>query len=157
VTILDTVSHSEEQTRRLGRRLGELLGPDDVVLLSGPLGSGKTRLAQGIALGLGIEDPVTSPTFALVHEYSGRMRLYHLDFYRMERPDEILHLGFEEYFYGGGVTVAEWPEQVVGLPCEHLLVRCKPISETKRGLRFEPHGARYDALVATVRTTAFLL
>ena len=155
--VLDTISHSEEQTRRLGRRFGELLEPSDVVLLSGPLGSGKTRFAQGIALGLGVSEAVTSPTFALVNEYAGRLPLYHLDFYRLERPDEIQELGFDEYFFGAGVTVAEWPEQVVGLPSAHVLVRLKPITETKRGLRFEPNGGRYDQKVEALRRAAYLV
>jgi tRNA threonylcarbamoyladenosine biosynthesis protein TsaE len=153
--VLDTISHSAEQTRRLGRRLGELIEPGDLILLSGPLGSGKTCFAQGVAVGLGIEEIVNSPTFALVNEYRGRLPLYHMDFYRLERPDEIADLGFSEYWSGGAVTIAEWPEQVVGLPTDHIMVRFKAISDTKRGLRFEPVGTRYELRVEALRRAAY--
>lgn len=145
---LHLVTQGEDETRRLGARLAALLGPGDVVLLSGPLGSGKTCLAQGIAAGLGVREPVTSPTFALVNEYDATPRLYHMDFYRLERPSEILELGFEEYFYGDGVTVVEWPERVIGLPPEHLHVHLAPVSEEARALNFSAAGDRYRRVVA---------
>lgn len=145
---LHLVTSSEEETRRLGSQLAGLLAPGDVVLLSGPLGSGKTCLTQGIATGLGVREPVTSPTFALVNEYDTTPRLVHMDFYRLERPSEILELGFEEYFYGGGITVAEWPERVVGLPPEHLRVHLLPLSDRARSLDFSPAGDRYRAVIA---------
>jgi tRNA threonylcarbamoyladenosine biosynthesis protein TsaE len=155
--LLDTVSHSAEQTQRLGRRLGELLEPGDVILLSGPLGSGKTCFAQGVASGLGVQEHVTSPTFALVVAYHGRLPMYHMDFYRIERPDEVEDLGFGEYWNGNGVTVAEWPEQVTGLPSTHLMLRFKVISDTKRGLRFEANGSPYDLRIEALRRAAYAL
>jgi tRNA threonylcarbamoyladenosine biosynthesis protein TsaE len=155
VSVLDTISHSVAQTQRLGARLAELLQPGDVLLLSGPLGSGKTSFTQGIAEGLGISRVVNSPTFVLVREYSGRLPLYHMDCYRLDRPAEPVELGWEEYFYGDGVTVLEWPERVSGLPDERLEVTFKPISETKRGLRFTPRGGRYERLVPEFRRAAY--
>ena len=145
---LQLVSESEEETRRLGSRLARLLGPGDVVLLSGALGSGKTCLAQGIAAGLGVREPVTSPTFSLVNEYDSKPRLFHLDFYRLERPSEIMEMGFDEYFYGDGITVAEWPERVIGLPPEHLRIHVLSVSERSRALDFSPTGDRYRTVVA---------
>lgn len=107
-------SGSEEETRALGERLAALLRPGDIVLISGELGAGKTRLVQGIARGLGVASAVTSPTFSLVKEYAGRMPLYHMDLYRLAAPD-LAALGLEEYFLGEGVTCVEWGERADGL------------------------------------------
>lgn len=110
-----------EATQRLGTLLGRLGLPGDVLLLHGDLGAGKTTLTQGIARGLSIEDRITSPTFALLHEYEGRLPLYHFDLYRLETPD-LGSLGFEEIWEEGrGVTVVEWPERLgAHAPEEHL-------------------------------------
>lgn len=104
-------SASPEATHTLGARLGRLLGSGDVVLLTGGLGAGKTALTQGIARGLGVAGPVSSPTFTILKEYAGRLPLYHFDLYRIERPDELEALGFGDYFYGDGVSVVEWAER----------------------------------------------
>jgi len=104
-------SSSVEQTRRIGLALGRLLAPGDVVLLEGELGAGKTALTQGIGAGLGVQAVINSPTFTILKEYSGRLPLYHFDLYRIESPDEIYALGFEDYFVGDGVCVVEWAER----------------------------------------------
>jgi tRNA threonylcarbamoyladenosine biosynthesis protein TsaE len=155
MTVIDIVSHSLAQTQRLGAKLAALLGPGDVLLLRGPLGAGKTSFTQGIAQGLDVMAVVNSPTFILARQYPGRLPLYHMDYYRLDRPAEPAELGFEEYFYGHGVTVVEWPERAAGLPAEHLGVVFKMVNETKRGIRFEPHGERYEHLVAEFRRTTF--
>lgn len=155
MTVVDIVSHSLAQTQRLGARLGALLQPGDVLLLRGPLGGGKTSFTQGVASGLGITATVNSPTFVLAREHHGRLPLYHMDFYRLDRPAEPLELGFEEYFYGDGVAVVEWPERATGLPDTFLGVTFKLIDETKRGLRFAPHGDRFEHLAAEFRRAAF--
>jgi tRNA threonylcarbamoyladenosine biosynthesis protein TsaE len=155
MTIIDIVSHSLAQTQRLGAKLATLLGPGDTLLLRGPLGAGKTSFTQGIAQGLGVTTVVNSPTFILARQYPGRLPLYHMDYYRLDRPAEPAELGFEEYFYGHGVTVVEWPERAAGLPAEHLAVVFKLVNDTKRGIRFEPHGERYEHLVAEFRRTTF--
>lgn len=94
----------------LGIRLGELALPGDMICLDGELGAGKTTLTQAIAKGLGVPDQyyVTSPSFAIIHEYPGRIPLYHMDFYRLPGCSEIIELGLEEYFYLSGLTVIEW-------------------------------------------------
>lgn len=102
-------SRSEKETYELGQRIGSLAWPGMIILVDGDLGTGKTVLTKGIAKGLGIEEVVTSPTFTLIHEYQGRLPLYHFDLYRLEDADEIYDLGFEEFFYGQGLTVVEWP------------------------------------------------
>lgn len=107
-----TVTRSPGETEALGRRIGAACRGGEVLLLSGDLGAGKTCLTKGIAQGLGI-DPgeVTSPTFTLLQLHRGRLPLYHIDLYRVERPDEIAHLELFEELEGPGVTVVEWPAQ----------------------------------------------
>lgn len=104
---------TEQETVAFGRQLASSLRPGAVVALVGGLGAGKTHLAKGLADGLGYTGEVTSPTFTLVHEYSApamRLPLFHFDFYRLERPDEVLALGWDEYLEAGGVCVVEWAD-----------------------------------------------
>ncbi|MBI3973397.1 MAG: tRNA (adenosine(37)-N6)-threonylcarbamoyltransferase complex ATPase subunit type 1 TsaE [Chloroflexi bacterium] len=142
-------SHSPDETRRIGALLGDLLEPGDVVLLEGNLGAGKTVFAQGVAAGLGVEAPVTSPTFTLIHEHSGRLMFYHVDLYRIEGDAEAVDLGLEDYFYGGGVTLVEWSGRAPGvLPAEHLAIQLQPRGESERAIRLVASGRRYVALLA---------
>jgi tRNA threonylcarbamoyl adenosine modification protein YjeE len=104
-------SHSVAETQRLGARLGALLEPGDVVLLHGDLGAGKTAFTQGIAAGMGVTTTVNSPTFTILKEYFGRLPLFHFDLYRIESPEEVQTLGFEDYFDSDGVSVIEWAER----------------------------------------------
>lgn len=153
---IDFVSHGAAQTQRVGARLGELLEAGDVVLLEGELGAGKTVFAQGVARGLGIEDPVTSPTFTLIHEYEGRLPLYHADLYRLAGAADALGIGLEEYLWGDGVTLIEWPDRATGLvPDVHLTVALRTISDTKRAIRLSAAGDRYTRLVAQFKQAAF--
>ncbi|HEY7348897.1 MAG TPA: tRNA (adenosine(37)-N6)-threonylcarbamoyltransferase complex ATPase subunit type 1 TsaE [Ktedonobacterales bacterium] len=154
--VLDIVSHGLAQTQRLGARLGELLCGGDLVLLDGDLGTGKTSLTQGIAEGLGVREVVSSPTFTLLKEYEGRLPLYHFDLYRLDDASEILDLGFEEYFESHGVCVVEWANKAEHLwPSEHLRIRLKMISETKRGVLLSGQGARYVNMLFEFRKSAF--
>lgn len=103
------ISHSPEETFAHGRALADSLRAGDVVALDGDLGAGKTHFVKGIAAGLGCEGDVTSPTFTLVHEYTGgRLPLFHFDFYRLESEGETLRLGLDDYLGAGGVLVIEW-------------------------------------------------
>ncbi len=113
-----------DATQRLGRLLGQLVQAGDVLLLQGDLGAGKTTLTQGLAQGMDIADRITSPTFALLHEYEGRLPLFHFDLYRLDAPD-LSQLGFEEIWEDGhGVVVIEWPERLGDQgPAEHLDIR----------------------------------
>jgi tRNA threonylcarbamoyladenosine biosynthesis protein TsaE len=108
------VSEGPAETFRIGIILGELLGEGDIVALTGELGAGKTCLTQGIAKGLGVPESyqVTSPTFTLANEYPGRLRLNHLDVYRLSGSQDLQDLGYEEFFFGSGVTVIEWAEKI---------------------------------------------
>ena len=108
-TVATITSHSPAETFAHGRALGESLRACDVIALDGDLGAGKTHFVKGIAAGLGCEGDVTSPTFTLVHEYTGgRLPLFHFDFYRLESEDETLRLGLDDYLGAGGVLVIEW-------------------------------------------------
>ena len=105
-------THSESETLALGKELGRQASAGDIYLLDGDLGVGKTVFAKGVAAGLDITEPVVSPTFTIVHEYEGRLPLYHFDVYRIADPDEMYEIGFDEYLYGEGVCMIEWPSQV---------------------------------------------
>ena len=112
--LLPCETNTPEATRTLGKHLASKLQAGDVVALYGDLGSGKTQLVKGIAEGLGIpEAEVNSPTFTLLHIYSsGRLTLYHFDAYRLNRLEEFYELGYEEYFFGEGVSIIEWAERI---------------------------------------------
>jgi len=143
-------SDSPEKTITIGRELGKYLDPGDVVCLEGRLGAGKTHFAKGVALGLGVEDHVTSPTFTLINEYEGRLPFYHVDAYRLEDEEEAYELGLEEYLYGNGVTLIEWPDRIKPvLPAEYLTVALT-FAETdseSRELEIAAKGERYAKLI----------
>jgi len=137
---------TEEQTVALGRRLGAMASAGDVILLSGELGTGKTCLVRGIAAGMGVSDYASSPSFVIIREYTGRLTLYHMDFYRLERAEEIADLGIDEYLYGDGVCAVEWAERAVGLlPAEHLRISLSYATlEGQREIVLSAAGSRYD-------------
>lgn len=115
--------NTRADTEEFGRQLGLAASPGDVICLDGDLGAGKTALTQGIAKGLDVPETcyVTSPTFSILHEYPGRIALYHMDFYRLSDSQEVEELGFEEYFYRDGLTVIEWSQKAAAvLPSERL-------------------------------------
>jgi tRNA threonylcarbamoyladenosine biosynthesis protein TsaE len=151
-TNIQLTSHSPEQTQQLGNYLGKLAQAGDVILLTGNLGSGKTCLTQGIAWGLDIKEYAFSPSFVIVREYHGRLPLSHIDFYRLDRVEEIVDLGLDEYLYGKGICVVEWAEKGMAvLPEEHLLINIGYISDTERNVSLEPKGKRYTQLLKTLK------
>jgi tRNA threonylcarbamoyladenosine biosynthesis protein TsaE len=168
---LDSISHSAAQTQRLGMRLGELLRGGELILLDGQLGTGKTTFAQGLAQGMGMSENINSPTFTLLKEYAGQSlsgispgdlsrrgpALYHFDLYRLDNPEEIVDLGFEDYFFSNGVCVVEWAEKAGSFwPAEHLNIRMKIMSETKRGLLFIATGERYCELLRQFQKNVYV-
>lgn len=149
---LKLTSRSPEQTQHLGASLGKLAEAGDVFLLCGDLGSGKTCLTQGIAWSLNVKEYAFSPSFVLVREYYGRLPLYHVDLYRLDRIEEIAELGLDEYLYGDGVCVVEWAEKGLSLlPQENLLIKLSYVSQTERSLSMEPHGQRYTNLLKSLK------
>jgi tRNA threonylcarbamoyladenosine biosynthesis protein TsaE len=149
---LKLTTHNPEETRTLGVRLGELSQPGDIYLLSGNLGAGKTTFTQGIAWGLGSQEYALSPTFVLMRELKGRLPLYHIDLYRLDRIEEVTDLGLDDYLYGRGICVIEWAEKgISALPADHLLIKIYYLSDTERSLEFNPYGKRYEKLVSQLR------
>ncbi len=118
-------TYSEQETRAFGERLGEKAGAGQVYALEGELGAGKTVLAQGVATGLGIKEPVCSPTFTILQIYEGgRLPLYHFDVYRIEDIDEMEEVGYDDYFYGEGVCLIEWSDLIAALlPPQAIRIR----------------------------------
>lgn len=109
-------SNSPDETYELGRSIGERIEAGSIIALDGDLGAGKTLFTQGLAAGLGITGPVNSPTFTILQIYdSGRIPLYHFDVYRIDDPYEMEEVGFDDYIFGNGVSVIEWPERIAEL------------------------------------------
>lgn len=109
------VTCSSEETLEGGKEFASGLKGGDVVALFGPLGGGKTTFVKGVAAGLKTKDSVTSPTFVLLNVYAGKIPLYHFDFYRLEQPSQLETLNLEDYLYGGGICLIEWPELALPL------------------------------------------
>ena len=149
---LEFISHSPEETQRLGRKFGELTLPADIFLLTGKLGAGKTCLTQGIAHGLGITESVLSPSFVLVRELKGRLPLYHADLYRLDKIEEISELGLDEYLFGKGLTVIEWASKGMDiLPQEHLLIEINYLEDDERRIKLTAKGKRYEELLGNLK------
>lgn len=147
---MEFISHSPEETVQIGQRLGKRLAPGMVLLLRGDLGAGKTHFAKGIALGLEVDEMVTSPTFTIINEYNGRLPFYHIDTYRLEEEEEAYGIGLEEYMYGQGVTLIEWPERVTGLLPDTFLtvsILYEDEADDVRILRFLPTGEAYEEII----------
>ncbi len=140
-------THSPDETGRLGEAFASLVRRGDIISLSGDLGAGKTRFVQGLAAGLGVKEHVTSPTFAIIKEYStGRLPLYHFDVYRLDDPRELEGLGYEDYFFGDGVTVIEWGDKISNLiPSSALSLNIKRVEP--RDLVFTFKDVRWQGIV----------
>ena len=144
------ISHAAQETFHLGQQLGAMLNAGDLVAFCGDLGAGKTCCIQGIAVGLGVADLslVTSPTFTLIQEYQGRFPIYHFDVYRLTQEEDLYDLGYEEYFYGEGVTLVEWAERIPHfLPAEHLVIHLHIEANQTRRVQFHAYGAYYEDLL----------
>lgn len=147
--MLKLISNSVDETFNIGYRLGRLLTKGNIICLSGDLGAGKTAFTKGIGKGLGVEEYVTSPTYTIINEYSGRIPLFHFDVYRLESVDEMYELGYEEYFFGEGAVVLEWADNVKEIiPPERLWITIlKTKDDNSREIILEPTGDKYHDLV----------
>ena len=153
---LELVSTGPDQTLELGRRIGAAAEPATVVALIGPLGAGKTQLAKGIAEGLGVTSVVNSPTFVLMNEHVGRMRLYHVDAYRLEDATEASAAGLLDERQVDGVTVIEWADRLAEmLPVERLTIWIDQGGRAPqhRTLRWEASGSAHARLADEALTT----
>jgi len=142
---LTAATDSVDATRALGAALAGIARPGDIVLLSGDLGTGKTALTQGFAAGLGVTEQVVSPTFTLARDYDGRLRLHHLDVYRLDHLQEAIDLGLAELTDDGGVTLIEWGEVVIPtLPPDYLEIRLTyGADDDERLLELVPVGVQW--------------
>lgn len=146
---MEFIVNSVEETLEIGKQLGSLVKKGDIICLTGDLGTGKTHMSKGIANGLNITEHITSPTFNIVNEYhSGRLTLYHFDVYRVNDPDEIYAIGFDEYIFGEGVSLVEWANYIEELiPSEYLYINIKKqpeLGENFRKITIQNYGNRYD-------------
>jgi len=139
-SITKFTTSSIEETLRAGEKYAAGLKPGDIVQLRGELGAGKTHFVKGVARFFRIpEEEVQSPTFSIVHEYSGRITIYHIDAYRLNRPEEALEFGLEEYLYGDGICLIEWPEKIAELlPDTSRVVEISHIDQKNRQIMIHP-------------------
>jgi len=142
---LTIITKSPEETKNLGKEISKIIKPGDLLAFYGELGAGKTCFIQGISLGLEVKDYVTSPSFTIINEYQGKIPIYHFDLFRFDNAEEILELGYEEYFYGEGLIVIEWAEKIERfLPKEHLKIDIKFKDCYERTISFISQGDRFD-------------
>jgi tRNA threonylcarbamoyladenosine biosynthesis protein TsaE len=150
VIFVDFIVDSVEETLELGKKIGELANPGDIICLIGDLGTGKTHITKGIAEGLGIKENITSPTFTIVNEYSGRLKLNHFDVYRVNDPDEIYAIGFDEYIFSESISIIEWANYIEELiPKEYIRIIINKLpaqGENYRKISIEGYGDRYNYL-----------
>ncbi len=131
--LFEIISSSAEETLASGERLGKCLKKGSIVALDGGLGAGKTQFTKGIALGLGIHEEITSPTYTIISEYEGTFPLYHIDTYRLKGSDDFINIGGEDILYGDGVCVIEWSKIVEDiLPESRISVRIEILNNGKR-------------------------
>ncbi|MBX4260706.1 tRNA (adenosine(37)-N6)-threonylcarbamoyltransferase complex ATPase subunit type 1 TsaE [Clostridium estertheticum] len=137
-----------DETYKIGELIGSLVNSGDIICLIGDLGTGKTHLTKGIAKGLDIKDNITSPTFTIVNEYTGRLKLYHFDVYRVNDPDEIEAIGFDEYIFSDGVSVIEWANYIEEIiPPNKLTITIKKqpeFGDNYRKINIDYSDKRYD-------------
>lgn len=150
----DTISLTVEgldEMKQLAESIAAVLQPGDVLLLEGDLGAGKTTFTQFLAQALGVTKQVNSPTFTIIKEYNGRLPLYHMDVYRLGEETEE-DLGFDEYFYGEGITVVEWAHFIDSqLPLEWLQIQLNHTgNEVSRNVQITANGSRYNRIIKKV-------
>jgi len=137
-----------EKTIILGEILGKILKSKDIICLDGDLGAGKTHFSKGVALGLEIEEDITSPTFTIVQEYEGRFPFYHFDVYRIERSEEMYNIGFDDYLSKDGVIIIEWSKIIEDvLPQERMDIEISYALEGGRNFEFKAYGDRHEQLL----------
>ena len=136
-------TNTAEETIELGRKIGRLLTKGDVIAMQGTLAAGKTTITKGIAESLGVTDTITSPTFCLISEYSGKMPLYHMDVYRLDGGEDFINLGTDDMIYGDGLSIIEWSEKIMDeLPKKTIILKLEPQEDGSRIITIEnwPHG-----------------
>jgi len=152
------ISRSTEDTLLIGKIIGQCLTDGDIVALIGDLGTGKTCLTQGIARGLDVSESyaVASPTFTLINEYPGRHVLYHLDVYRLSGSRDLEEMGYEEYFYGRGVSVIEWAEKIADIiPDTAISIWITFLDEHSRRIKISASEKRMEEISSALNEGGF--
>jgi tRNA threonylcarbamoyladenosine biosynthesis protein TsaE len=148
------LSKSAVETRGWGKKLGRLLKGGEIIGLTGELGSGKTCFVRGVTEGLDVPEDawIRSPTFTLINEYHGRLPVYHIDLYRVERPRDMQELDLVEYLFSDGVSLIEWFDHLPPREVEQCLnIKFEHVNENKRKLTFAGYGSRYDDIIDGLR------
>ena len=149
----EMTSRSPEETQSIGRILGNYCHPGDIILLIGDIGTGKTCLTQGILWGLDSEEYARSPTFVIVLEYRGRLKMYHMDLYRLDTANEISELGLDEYLFGDDVCVIEWADKIPDvIPKQHLIVKVDYLEETERQLTLTDNNLQFSESLTAIKS-----
>jgi len=148
------VSSSEEQTLAIGTLIGQCLDAPLLILLQGHLGAGKSVMARGIARGLGVaaQIPITSPTFTLMNHYPARLDLYHFDLYRLSGPEDLVDIGFDEYAFGNGVALVEWPEKLENPGIAGVWIHLSAVAAGQRQMNFSATDAPAQGWLEKVLT-----
>jgi tRNA threonylcarbamoyladenosine biosynthesis protein TsaE len=151
--MIEHLSHSPEETMRLAQSFAKHLKAGDIVCLEGNLGAGKTTFVKGMASGLRVKPvEVTSPTFVIMNYYKGKLPIYHFDFYRLENPKELATVNFDEYFYGDGISVVEWPQRLgAAMPPEFFEIQLDHKGETERQLKVSARGESLTKRLKTIK------
>ena len=141
------ISTNEVDTIKIGKIIGSFAVPGDIILLSGDLGSGKTKMTQGIIKGVGSDDFARSPTFVLITEYEAKFPIYHMDLYRLEGVESLERMQVDEYLYGDGICIVEWADKAdKSFPKKSLTIDFSFISEDQRRIKMEWKSSRLDVL-----------
>jgi len=149
---LTIITKNPEETKKIGKKVAKLIKPGDIILFFGELGAGKTCLTQGIAEELKVKGYVNSPSFTIINEYQGEIPIYHFDLFRLKNYDEIINLGYEEYFYGKGLTIVEWAEKIEEfIPGDYLKIVITFIDFKERKIRFISKGSRFVELIKELK------
>ncbi|MDI6786533.1 MAG: tRNA (adenosine(37)-N6)-threonylcarbamoyltransferase complex ATPase subunit type 1 TsaE [bacterium] len=141
---LKIITKSTQETKNIGKKLSKFLKIGDILILVGDLGSGKTTFVQGIAKGLQINNRVYSPSFTIINEYPKKIPLYHIDLYRLDKIEEILSVGIEEYLWGNGIAIIEWGEKIKELIDSYMEINFCFIKENIRSLEFFLYGKGFN-------------
>ena len=145
------ISTNEVDTINIGEIIGSFAVPGDIILLSGDLGSGKTKMTQGIIKGVGSDDFARSPTFVLITEYEAKFPIYHMDLYRLEGVESLERMQVDEYLYGDGICIVEWADKATkSFPKKSLTIDFSFISENQREIKMEWESNRLDTIVREI-------
>lgn len=145
--MLEFKTNNAGETEKLGRLIGEALRGGEIIAMTGDLGAGKTTMTKSLAKGLDIDEHITSPTFTIVNEYEGRLKLFHFDVYRIGDVEEMYDLGFEEYIYSGGVCIIEWSNLIEEiLPEDTINIQILYLDDNKRQIKISGKGKKFDNL-----------